>query len=685
MHTIDVDGSLKKELVKHLNILIFVRFRDFIIKIMHNKPLLFFLGLICTMLLSAQENQEVLLSIDNSPVYVSDFKRVYLKNIDLVKDDSKKNVDEYLDLFINYKLKLREAQAIGLDKKESYLKELEGYKKQLAKGYLTDTQTSESLIKEAYDRSLERINASHILISLKPNAVAKDTLLAYQKITEARDKILKGESFESVAKVYSEDPSVKQNNGQLGWFSVFRMVYPFEDAAYNTKKGGLSKPFKTQFGYHILKVNDREPKLGEVTVAHIMVAINQTRTKEDAEKRIKEINQQLVQGASFASLAKQYSDDPSTAVNGGQIRRFGQGALNSEEFEKAAFELQNKGDLSKPLLTKYGWHVIKLIEKHPNKTFEEEKEKLTNRVKKDSRSKLVTTSFINSLKKKYGVARNENAIAYFKELLPNSILEKRWEAPKENKDLEKELFKIKNKVFTYATFAEFLEREQARVRNYKDISLYVDKAYEQHESTTLLEYYEEHLEEDNQDFANIVEEYRDGLLLFDLMDSKIWNASKSDSVGLKKFYEANKNKYLQNETYKVVKASSSKQEVIDRVKKLLKQKKSVEEVKKEMNKGDTVLVIFSEDEFVKGEQGLPENFVAKEGEVSIFEEEKYVTLIMVKEILPSRIKSFEEIKGEVINDFQEDMEQKWLNELKGKYQVEVNKKTLKKVKKELSK
>jgi len=215
--------------------------------------------------------------------------------------------------------------------------------------------------------------------------------------------------------------------------------------------------------------------------------------------------------------------------------------------------------------------------------------------------------------------------------------------------------------------------------------LFVNKAYDQYESTTLLEYYEENLEEDNQDFANIVEEYRDGLLLFDLMDSKIWNASKSDSVGLKKFYESRKSKYVQEETYKVIKASSSKQEVIEKVKVLLEQQKSIEEIKKEINKGDVVLIIFSEDELIKGEQKLPKDFISKKGEISTFKEENYVTLIMVKEILPSRIKSFEEIKGEVINDFQEEMEYKWLNELKNKYKVEVNKKTLKKVKKELSK
>ncbi len=652
---------------------------------MQKKSFLFFLGVIFFMLTKAQDSNEVLLSIDNVPVYASEFKRVYLKNIDLVKDESKKNIDEYLDLFINYKLKLQEAKALGLDKREAYIKELKGYKEQLSKGYLTDTQTSEALIKEAYERSQERIHASHILISLSPNATPKDTLAAYQKISEARNRILEGESFESVAKTYSEDPSVSKNEGKLGWFSVFRMVYPFENAAYSTGVGDLSRPFKTQFGYHILKVNNREKRLGEVTVAHIMVAINDVRSAEQAEERIKEINQQLDQGAHFGSLAKQYSDDPSTALNGGKIRRFGQGALNSEKFEKVAFSLQNKGEISKPLKTKYGWHIIKLIEKHPGKTFEEEKENITRRVEKDSRSKLVTSSFIALLKEKYSVAQNKEAIQYFNKNFTNTFFTKEWEIPEDDQHLKKELFRIKNERFVYNDFAEFLKREQSKAKNFTEISLFIDEAYKQFESTTLLRYYKTHLEEDNQDFAHIIKEYRDGLLLFDLMQSKIWNVSRTDSVGLKKFYDSQKNEYSQNEAYTVLKASSSKQEIITKVKGLLEKGKSVDQIKKEVNTGDVVLVIFSEEKMIKGEDKFPNDFVAKKGKIFTSEEENYITLIMVKEILPSRIKTFEEVKGDVINDFQTHMERKWLGELKAKYTVVVNEKVLRKVKRELSK
>ncbi len=650
---------------------------------MHKKSLSLLIGIISFALASGQKQDQVLLTIDETPIHTSEFKRVYLKNIDLVKDNSQKNVDEYLNLFINYKLKLKEAKALGLDKKESYLKELDGYKNQLAKGYLTDTKTSDALIKEAYERSLDRVNASHILVMVKPNAPAKDTVLAYQKISEARQKILTGESFEAVAKLYSEDPSVKKNNGELGWFSAFRMVYPFEDAAYKTKVGELSKPFRTQFGYHIVKVNNREKKLGEVTVAHIMIAVNNARTSEQAEQRITEINQQLEQGASFESLAKQFSDDPSTAIEGGKIRRFGQGVLNSQKFEKEAFKLQKKGEISAPLKTKYGWHIIQLIEKHPLKTFEELEEEFTKKVQRDGRSKLVTKSFINSLKDKYSITQNEEAIAYFKKNVPDSIIQKGWNIP-ENEILKKELFKVKQSNFTYRDFAEFIRVNHTKERSVTDVPTLIERLYEKFESTTLLAYYEEHLEEDNQDYANVIGEYRDGLLLFDLMESKIWNASKKDSIGLKRYYESQKKKYSQEETYKLLKASSVKKDIINKVESSLKKSKSIEEIKKEVNKGDTVLVIFSEEEVSKEDNKLPKGFKLEKGKITIAEEENFITLILVKEIIPSRIKTFEEVRGEVINDYQKNIENKWLDELRTKYMVKVDKKAFKKIKNELS-
>ncbi|MBW1294600.1 peptidylprolyl isomerase [Aquimarina litoralis] len=651
---------------------------------MHKKSIILFLGIIFSTLNYGQKKDQVLLTINDSPVYRSEFKRVYLKNIDLVKDESQKDIDEYLELFINYKLKLEEARAQGLDKKESYIKELEGYRKQLSSGYLTDTKASDALVREAYDRLQERVNASHILINVRPDALPKDTLAAYQKITEARNKIINGEEFKKIAVAYSQDPSVKRNNGDLGWFSAFRMVYPFEEASFTTEVGEVSEPFRTRFGYHIVKVNKKEKSLGEVTVAHIMVAFNKGRTEEQAEQRIKEIQTQLKANTSFESLAKQYSDDRNTAVKGGKINRFGQGALNSESFEKVAFALKEKGELSQPVKTKYGWHIVKLIEKHPPKTFDEQKAELTQRIKKDSRSKLITESFINSLKDKYGLQKNEKAISYFKKTVPTTIFSEKWNIPTNDANLKKSVFKIGDENFSYLDFANFIQSKATRKTNMKDVKVFVEKNYEDYESEKLLQYYEEHLEQDNQDFANVISEYRDGLLLFDLMESKIWNAAKSDSIGLQKYYESKKDAYIQNESYKVVKSSSSDETLMDKVKQMIEKGIPMSDIKKEVNQSDANKVLFTEEIVEKGVDELADKLSGKVGEIFNLKENNYITLVKVMEIIPARTKTFEETKGKVINDFQEDLEKKWLNELRKKYSVDLNQKTLKQIKKELS-
>lgn len=643
----------------------------------HSKSLILFLGLALSFTVHAQK--EVLMTVNKKPVYTSEFKRVYLKNIDLVKDESQKDVEEYLDLFINYKLKLEEARTLELDQKEKYIKELAGYKDQLKDNYLTDRSATEALIKEAYDRSLYRVKASHILIAVKPNAAPQDTLAAYQKISEARTKVLDGGDFSSIAKQYSQDPSAKSNGGALGWFSIFRMVYPFETAAYTTEVGKVSQPFRTQFGYHIVKVEDKEKTLGEVEVAHIMVAKSAKRTIEQAGEKIKEINQQLIQGASFEALAKEYSDDRNTAVNGGKINKFGQGGLNSVVFEKAAFSLKEKGEMSGPIKTKYGWHIIKLIDKFPPKSFNEQKLQLTRLVKRDSRSQLVTDAFMNSLRDKYGVKINKDAITYFQKTIPSTVLNENWEIPEKDKAAQ-ELFSVKNEKYTYKDFAEYLKEHGSQGRKIKDVSAFVAKLYKDYESSNLLRYYKDHLEEDNEDYANVLAEYRDGLLLFDLMESRVWNVAKVDSIGLKAFFEKNKDQYAKGETYSLIKASSTESKVIKKIKKLLEQGADYDVIKEKI---EGEMVIFSEAELEKGKDKLPKGFSGKLNEVVELEDNGYNTVMKVIAVTESKLRTFDEAKGKVINDYQDAVEKEWLDQLRQKYEVDVNAKTLKKIKKEL--
>ena len=237
------------------------------------------------------QNKEVLFTINDNPYYTDEFVRVYKKNLDLVKDDSQKDLDKYLDLFLGYKLKVEKANKLGLQNDTKYQNELKSNRNQLAKSYLNDSQVTNALIEEAYERMKLDVRASHILVMVEEGAIPADTLKAYNKMLDIIKRIESGESFEALAAKFSEDPSAKDNKGDLGYFSAFRMVYPFENAAYKTAVGSVSKPFRTRFGYHILKVADKRINRGEVSVSHIMIMKPGTPDAELHEKAKQTINE----------------------------------------------------------------------------------------------------------------------------------------------------------------------------------------------------------------------------------------------------------------------------------------------------------------------------------------------------------------------------------------------------------
>ncbi|MCF6279364.1 MAG: peptidylprolyl isomerase, partial [Flavobacteriaceae bacterium] len=319
----------------------------------------------------SQNSDSVLFTIDDEPVLTSEFLRVYSKNLDIVTDKNQKDIKNYLELFINYKLKIKQAYDLKFDTIQSYKSELASYKKQLMEPYLRDDTVLNDLVKEAYDRSLIEINASHIL--MKTNFKSpQDTLAAYNKILEARDRIIDGEEFATVAKEYSQDPSAQKNDGNLGYFSAFSMVYPFENAAYATEIGEISQPFKTKFGYHIIQVHSKRNTRGEVEAAHIMIRGD----SDESETKINKIYSKLVNGDDFGVLAKTLSEDTYTAKKNGSLGRFGSGRM-VKEFEDNAFSLVNTGDYSQPFKTKFGWHIIKLVNKFPVESFDKVKKELT--------------------------------------------------------------------------------------------------------------------------------------------------------------------------------------------------------------------------------------------------------------------------------------------------------------------
>lgn len=648
-----------------------------------NKYFLIAVFSLCFFASNAQNpNDEVLFTVENDPVYVSEFTRVFNKNIDLVKDESQKDVDEYLKLFINYKLKLKEAEALGLDKKPSYLNELSSYKSQLASNYLTDSKVTDELIEEAYKRMTTEVDASHILIRLDDNPTPEDTLQAYNKLLKLRDRVMQ-EGFETVKKeihngktVYAED---------LGYFSAFKMVYNFETAAYNTPVGEVSMPFKTRFGYHIVWVKDKRESRGERTVAHIMIS-NQKKDRphDKPESRINDIYLKLQQGEDFEALAKQFSEDQSSASKGGMLAPFTGGQLSSVEFENQAFALEHVGDISKPFETEYGWHIIKLYGKKPVASFEDMKGELEEKVKRDSRSQLINESLLNNLKQQYQVSDATPDLSYFESILNDNYFIGKWVLPTDFKAQEP-LIKIQEKQIVYEDFGQYLVKNQRRQMPKMSIKTLVVNSYHAFLENELLQYKKERLEVENQDYANIVEEYRDGLLLFDLMETEIWNAAKKDSVGLQTYYNNHKDNYFWNQRVDAVVASSAKKTTIKKVQKLLQNNQTPEQIKAALNSESEIDVIFTSGIMDAQHQSLPADFKFKTGVSDIYKFNEGYIVANVKEVLPKETKSFDEAKGAVISDFQNHKEANWILSLEEKYQVNVNQDVLESVKKQLNK
>ncbi|CAH8294744.1 peptidyl-prolyl cis-trans isomerase SurA [Mariniflexile fucanivorans] len=621
--------------------------------------------------------EEVLFSVDDEPVYVSEFLRVYNKNLDLVQDESQKDVDEYLSLFTNYKLKLKEAKALELQEKPTYIRELDTYKKQLAKSFISDSKVTDALVQEAYERISNDVKASHILIKIPENANPKDTLAAYNSIIKLRERALK-EGFEKVRKevhngqtVYGED---------LGYFSGFRMVYAFENAAFNTKSGAVSQPFRTQFGYHIVYVQDKRKSRGERTVAHIMVVEKPGDSlAEKPEDRIQDIYKKLNQGEDFEALAKQFSDDGNSAPNGGKLAPFSGGQINSEEFENTAFGLKEIGDVSKPFKSTYGWHIVKLLGKKSIASYEEMKPELEQKVKRDERSKLIDEALYAKLKAKYNISEENPALAYFVSILNEDYFKNTWQLPK-GFTAEKPLVKIGNKQLTYKDFGDYLvsvQRNTAANSNFKTL---VSKHYNTFLNTNLVTYQEDNLENENEEFANVVAEYRDGLLLFDLMETTIWNTAKTDSLEIENYYNSNKIKYTTPKRIDAVVASSKDQKTLKKVAKLLKKGMALPQIKGLINSNNKIDVIFTVDTMDATHQALPKAFEFKKGISKIYNHNNAFVLVQVKEVLPETQKTLEEAKGLIISDYQTYKEEKWLKELADKYKVVLNQEALKSVK-----
>lgn len=635
----------------------------------------------------------VLMTIAGRDVHLSEFLNIYNKNNN-TQVVEKKSKEEYVDLFINFKLKVRAAEDAGIDTTKKFVDELAGYRKQLAQPYLIDKQVNEKLVQEAYKRFQWDVRASHVMVKLGPNPSPRDTLIAYNKIMEIRKRLLKGEDFEKLAVEVSEDPSAKDNKGDLGYFTAFYMVYPFETAAYTTKVGEISKPVRTKYGYHILKVTDKRPARGELRCAHIMVK-TPADAKEDqlaeAKAKIDDIYAKLQSGEkAFEELAKEFSDDKASAARGGELPWFGVGRMVAE-FEDAAFALEKDGDYAAPIKTKYGWHIIKRLEKRDFSDFEKMHPMLTNKVKRDKRASASKDALLRELKEEYGYSPNLKTRNEFYTIVTGDYFGGEWtKAAAKGKNkvmfaLRDDKYSKTSKEFTQQDFAAFLEDRKKKQHKKTDIKVFVDRMFENFSNESVISFEESILDKKYPEFDMLMQEYRDGILLFDLMDEKVWSRAVKDTVGLEEYYNAHKTDFMWEERCDATIFSCAAAEVAAKAKKLVakQEKKNFSDayIVETLNKGhDTEVVSIEQGKFLKGDNKLVDKTSWVKGVGKDTEKDGKIVFVVVHKKLPPEPKTLTEARGLVTAAYQTWLEKEWIKELRAKYPVKVNKDVLSQVK-----
>ncbi len=637
------------------------------------KRVLYFL-LLTSFSALAQESPQVLMTINEKPVYTDEFLAVYNKNRDIGKNIDPKSQEEYLELYINYKLKVEEAMALGLDTLPSFKREFLNYRAQIAKPYLTDKKAKEEVIAEAYERLKSDVRASHIMKDLSANASPEDTAKLYREMLEIREGIVSGRTqFEEVAKELSTDTYSAKRGGDLGYFTVFNMVYPFETAAYTTPVGEVSMPIRTRFGYHLVKTTDIRPSRGKILCSHILITEKPKsgfEMQKEKKNQIDEIYSQLEARADFAELAKKYSEDKSSAPNGGELIPFGTGQM-IDEFEEVAFALKTPGEYSKPFKTRMGWHIIKLDKELGIPSFEEAVPEIEKEIKKGGDRDLRTQrSFIQKLKVEYNYKDNPNNYKKLLKKVDETYLTGKWD-PTPALEMKKTLFTIDGTDYSQGQFAAYLKKYQRPIKGESSVEIEVNRLYNNYVAKVLIELEDDNLSQKYPEFRYLVNEYRDGILLFDLTEKKVWNKAMEDTVGLENYYSAHVGEFQWKERMDVLIFTAKDAKMAKKVKKRLKREDAPREITSALNNHNALNLQLDSAVAQRGERADLDALEWKPGIYTVELEDGRVMVYGVREILAPGNKSLDEAKGLAIAGYQKQLEEEWIAELRAKYPVVV--------------
>lgn len=633
-------------------------------------------------------SQKVLFTVENDTVTAEEYMAVYNKNRDIGEEIDPKTPEEYLELYINFKLKVHEAKVLGKDTMPAFQREFRNYREQLTKPYLSDKDVTKELVREAYSRMKYDVRASHIMVQLPNNPTPQDTLEAYKKIMALKSKIDKGASFESVAEASSDDTYSAKMGGDLGYFTVFDMVYPFENAAYNTRVSKVSKPVRSQFGYHLVKTTDKRDARGKIKVAHLMLIDNDKTTNEQREnvkKKIDEIYAKLQEGEDFITLVKQYSEDKSSVPQNGILDEFGINKMYPE-FEEAAFALQDSGDYTEPVKTPVGWHIIMLVDKIGVPGFEEVESQIRNKVERDDRARQSQESVMKRIKKDY---KFKEYPKHFEELfkqVDETFMARAYEIPKRLSNSNLMIFEFEGHQYTLGDMLEIIKKRQGRYGRGGNLRNQLYRLLKDYQEEELLAYEKSKLSEKYPEFRNLEREYYEGILLFDLTEEKVWRRAMTDTAGLEEFFANNRDQYQWETRYQVYLVDAVDKRTAKKASKKLSKGMSRQEVMRDLNIESKLNLNIDSALAEASQLGEWKTIVlekAEAGKTDIIETNGRYKQAVILDIEAPRDKELSEAKGKVVSDYQNFLEQEWIKDLKARYTVKVNEDVLSEVVKEL--
>ena len=618
-------------------------------------------------------NDPIIMRINGNPVTKSEFEYIYNKNNSANMID-KRTLEEYVELFVNFRLRVEEAKYQGLDTTATFIRDFTNYRAQLAAPYLTDREAQEAVIKEAHRRMQEDVEVSHILVSVLQNATAADTLAAWNRIQEA-ERRLRRESFEAVARDISECPS-SEEGGHLGWISAFNTIYPFETRAYNTPVGAISAPVRTLFGYHIIKVHNRRETLGEVLTAHIMIFTHQD--DGTAKQQIDSLYQRVLAGDDFGILARGYSQDRESAVRNGELPWFGTRQM-IPEFEEAAFALNKIGDVSEPIQSMYGWHIIKLLDKRGVPSFDEAKPEIERMIRRDERANAGQRAFVARLKEEYNLQIETENVNEFIALLEGMRLNDNL-FQEQIDGLNKPLISFADQKYSQADFAVFLRAHPAS--NQTIASEIINEKLDDFISRRLIAFEDTQLARKYEEFRFLSQEYHDGILLFEISNREIWERSTTDSEGLTAFFNANRERYTWDAPRFKGRVIHAKDRAAEREAKRIIKRSPNNEIDRNLRtlNADGLRIRVERGLFLEGENRAIDTdrsgFRSRERFVP---SEEFPRVFVSGRVLRAP-EEYSDVRGLVIADYQAYLEEQWIKYLRAKFPVVIYHDVLKLVK-----